>query len=84
MTHALKARRRKRPGYCFPQAHTYTWRKKMAFITSTLIVDTGLWDALKTRTQKFGKNFAAACVRYGTSRARSAMNMHNLGMYYDN
>jgi len=56
----------------------------MSFLTSTLLVETGLWDAFKTRTQKFGKNFAAACVRYGTSRARSAMHMHNLGMYYDN
>lgn len=56
----------------------------MSFLTTTLRVETGLWAAFKTRTQKFGKNFLEGCVRYGESRARSAMKMHNLGMYYDN
>jgi hypothetical protein len=64
--------------------HIYTWRKEMSFLTSTLMVETGLWDALKTRTQKFGKSFMQGCVRYGEARARAAMKMHNLGMYYDN
>lgn len=56
----------------------------MAFITSTLMIDTGLWDALKTRYKKFAKSFAEGCVRYGEARARAAIKMHNLGMYYDN
>ena len=56
----------------------------MSFLTSTFMVETGLWDAVKTRTSKFGKNFAEGCVRYGQARARAAMKMHNLGMYYDN
>lgn len=56
----------------------------MSFLTSTLMVETGLWDAFKTRTQKFGKNFSEGCVRYGQARAAQAMKMHGLRMYYDN
>ena len=56
----------------------------MSFLTSTLMVETGLWDALKARYKKFTKSFAEGCVRYGEARARAAIKMHNLGMYYDN
>ena len=56
----------------------------MSFLTSTLMVETGLWDAFKTRTQKIGKAFWQGCVRSGEARARHVMKMHGLGMYYDN
>jgi hypothetical protein len=53
----------------------------MSFLTSTFMVETGLWDAVKTRTQKFGKSFWQGCVRYGEARARAAMKMHKLGNF---
>jgi len=73
ISHASKEVAPGETGVVIPTLHTYTWRKEMAFLTSTLMVETGLWDALKTRTQKFGKSFMQGCIRYGEARARSEM-----------
>ena len=55
----------------------------MMFLTTTAIVESGLWLAIKSRSQKISKSFWVACQAYGERRARNIIANHKLGIRYD-